>query len=499
MTNNQIGIYMNYRTQGLTQELAAAKAGCSLRSAKRIEVQKNEPISQEKPTQTKVNSKDPFSDVWENELVPLLEKNPKLQAVSLLHQLQDDSPGLFPDRLLRTLQRRVQQWKAVYGPEKEVMFLQEHPPGWQGLSDFTDCGELGVAINSQPFPHLIYHFWAAFSTWEYAFVITGGESYTALAEGLQGALWGLGGVPTTHRTDSLSAAYKNLSKETSEDFTKAYKELCEHYSMEPTRNNKGVKHENGSVETSHRHLKSRLAQALMIRGSKDFSSLSEYRTFVDERTSRHNQGILHLLAEERKFLKPLPKNRTRDFDVEFIRVSTSSIIAIRQVRYSVPSRLIGMQLKVHIFDDRIECFLASTHVLTMNRLRWKQGTRPRIIDYRHLIESLARKPQAFRRYIFRDDLFPTCAFKFAWELLDKELEDRTACCHYVGILKLAAEHGEDVVSGHLEKILAAGTIPKRSLLEELLPPKKPPEVIVEIDSRDPQSYDQLLSMQGKTL
>ena len=493
MTNNQIGIYMNYRTQGLTQELAAAKAGCSLRSAKRIDAQKKGSNSQEKSTQTRANPKDPFSDVWENELVPLLEKNPKLQAISLLHRLQDDSPGRFPDKLLRTLQRRVQQWKAVHGPEKEVIFLQEHPPGWQGLSDFTNCDELGITINSQPFPHLIYHFWVAFSTWEYAFVITGGESYTALAEGLQGALWALGGVPTTHRTDSLSAAYKNLSKDASEDFTRAYKELCEHYSMEPTRNNKGVKHENGSVETSHRHLKSRLAQALMIRNSKDFSSLSEYRAFVDERTSRHNQGIVHLLAEERKFLKPLPKNRTHDFDVEFVRVSTSSIITIRQARYSVPSRLIGTQLKVHIFDDRIECFLASTHVVTMNRLRWRQGTRPRIIDYRHLIESLSRKPQAFRRYLFRDDLFPTHAFKTAWELLDDKLDDRTACRHYVAILKLASEHGEDVISQHLEKFLAAGTIPKPSLFEDLLPAKKPLEASIEIYSRDPQSYDQLLS------
>lgn len=492
LNNNQREMYMNYRTQGMTQKLAAAKAGFSVRSAKRLEAQKKKSVVPKKPV-PKENSKDPFKDVWEGELVPLLEKNPKLQAISLLQHLQDAAPGQFHDKLLRTLQRRVQKWKAIYGPEKEVMFLQEHPPGWQGLSDFTNCDELEVTINSIPFPHLIYHFWMAYSTWEYAFVITGGESYTALASGLQGALWELGGVPTTHRTDSLSAAYKNLSKESSEDFTKAYKEFCEHYSMEPTRNNKGVKHENGSVESSHRHLKSRLNQALMILGSRDFSSLEEYRAFVNERTSKHNHGILHLLTEERKFLKPLPKTQTRDFDVEIVRVSTASIVTIRQVRYSVPSKLIGRQLKAHIFDDHIECFLALTCVITLKRLRWRKGTRPRIIDYRHLIESLSRKPQAFRRYIFRDDLFPSHAFKATWEVLDRGLDDRTACRYYVAILKLAAEHGEDLVSWHLEKFLAAGSLPKPILFEALFPSKRPHEVDVKVDSRDPQSYDQLLT------
>jgi len=239
-----------------------------------------------------------------------------------------------------------------------------------------------------------------------------------LAEGLQGALWALGGVPHTHRTDSLSAAYKNLSKQTKEDFTKAYEGFCEHYSMEPTRNNKGVSHENGSVEVSHRHLKSRLDQALMIRGTRDFKSLQEYRDFVDDQVARHNSRIHHLVKEEREFLKPLPKFKTQDFDVDFVRVATTSIVTIRQVRYSVPSKLIGTQLKAHVYDDRIECFLGCTMVINLKRLRWNKGARPSSINYRHLIGSLSRKPQAFRNFQYRESLFPAFAFKIAWEHLD---------------------------------------------------------------------------------
>jgi hypothetical protein len=178
----------------------------------------------------------------------------------------------------------------------------------------------------------------------------------------------------------------------------------------------------------------------MIRGNREFSSLDEYRMFVNDVTARHNKGILHLLEEERKYLKPLPNTKTRDFDVEFVRVTSSSIITLRQVRYSVPSRLIGMQLKVHVFDDRLECFLGTTHVAALKLLRWNRGSRPRSIDYRHVIESLSRKPQAFRHYIFRDELYPTDVFRSAWEILDKKLDERSACKAYVGLLTHLTEN-----------------------------------------------------------
>ena len=215
--------------------------------------------------------------------------------------------------------------------------------------------------------------------------------------------------------------------------------------------------------------------------------------FVNDVTARHNKSILHLLEEERKYLKPLPNTKTRDFDVEFVRVASSSIITVRQVRYSVPSRLIGMQLKVHVFDDRIECFLGTAHVAALKRLRWNRGSRPRSIDYRHLIESLSRKPQAFRHYIFRDELYPTDIFRKAWEILDKKLDERSACRAYVILLKLASVNGEECISKLISKLIDEGKIPHPNEFKTLFPVKDSPRVHVEVDSREPKSYEELLT------
>lgn len=492
ITTHQKRMYMERRTKGDNQELAAAKAGFSLRTAKRLDSKNQFANKGNKATH---NSRDPFKSIWTSELLPLLEKNPNLQAVTLLRHLQELHEGEYPDKFLRTLQRRLQTWRAIYGPEKEIIFRQNHPPGWQALSDFTSGNELKVTINGVEFPHLLYHFWLPFSTWEYAFIITGGESYPALSEGLQGALWALGGVPQTHRTDSLSAAYKNLTKSTQEDFTKAYEDFCKHYSMEPTRNNKGVKHENGSVEVSHYHLKTKIDQALMMRGSRNFNSLEEYRDFVNQQVGKHNSRIQHRVREEKEFLKPLPNFKTRDFDVEFIGVPTTSIVTIRQVHYSVPSRLIGVKLKAHIYDAHIDCFLGAEKVISLKRLRWKGGTpRPHSIDYRHLIHGLSRKPQAFRNYRFKDNFFPTFAFKIAWEMFDNQLDERSACKEYVALLKLAAEHQEAVISGHLETIIAQNGLPKVSDIERLLSNGKHSAVAtVNVKHSDLQSYNQFLT------
>jgi len=235
---------MDHRRTHL-QQTAAAKAGISERSARRIDRDPILPSQRKRPRiyRTRVN---PFEDVWEAEIVPLLRAMPSLQAITILRELQRRHPGQFPDNQLRTLQRHIRQWSGLCGPDRDVIFRQEHPPGAQGLSDFTDASELGVTLSGQTFPHRLYHFVLAHSQWEYARVVEGGESFSALAEGLQNALWLIGGAPREHRTDSLSAAFNNLCDE--EDFTRGYRELCAHYGMTATRNNRGVSHENGSVE-----------------------------------------------------------------------------------------------------------------------------------------------------------------------------------------------------------------------------------------------------------
>lgn len=465
ITQQQVKLYMQTRKRGKTQKIAAAQTGFSERSARNIE---KRGFTEARPSHSWRTRKDPFEAVWDVEVIPLLEKNPHLQAQTILAKLQEDHPDQYPGSKLRTLQRRVREWLAISGPEKEIIFRQNHPPGWQGMSDFT-CGNLlRVTLREEVFDHLFYHYRLVFSKWEAVFVVIGGESFTALSEGLQNALWLCGGVPQTHRTDSLSAAYKNCTDKEKEDYTADYLALCAHYQIEPTRNNKGVAHENGAIESSHGDLKNRVDQALMLRGSRDFSSIVEYKQFIQDITTRHNGRIHKRYLEELGYLKDLPEHKTTDFKEERIRVTSSSTIKVRDIIYSVPSRLIGMTIKVHIYDDRLECFVGGDFVVTLERKR-RRKERVHQINYKHVISSLSRKPQAFRNYIYQEELFPTLAFRQTWERLDQELDGRDACREYVKILEEAAkENQESIVNQFLEEQLSKNVLPRVEDVRKLL-------------------------------
>jgi len=488
ITKQQIWNYMQSKENGKTQVVSAARAGFCERSARNIEMNGFAPA---KPVHHWCTRKDPFETVWMAEIVPLLEKNPRLEAKTILEDLQRKYPDQHPDNVLRTLQRRVQKWRALSGPSKEIIFRQNHPPGWQGMSDFTNANELGVTIQGVPFEHLLYHYRLVYSKWEAVSVVMGGESYTALAEGLQNALWLSGGVPQTHRTDSLSAAYKNCSDKEKEAFTEDYAALCAHYQMEPTRNNKGVAHENGSIEVSHDDLKNRIDQALMLRGSRDFLSVDEYKQFIREIILRYNKKVHKPYLEELAYLKKLPERKTTDFSEDRSHVTSSSTIYVRGIIYSVPSRLIGMTLKVHIYDDRLECYVGNDPVIKLERKRRNQD-KARQINYRHVIESLSRKPQAFRNYIYQDDLFPALAFRKTWDRLDQELDSRTACREYVKILKEAADgNQETIVNSFLENRLHQNILPRAVDVQKLFRKEEEPPPIT-IITQDLQSYNALL-------
>jgi hypothetical protein len=464
ITAQQIRIYMQSKQNGKTQQIAAAQIGISERGARNIE---KRGFAEAKPVHDWRTRPDPFESVWESEIVPLLEKSPHLQARTVLEMLQKDRAESYPDTMLRTLQRRVCEWRATSGPEREIIFRQNHPPGWQGMSDFTNANALGVTLQGVSFEHLLYHYRLVYSKWEAASVVLGGESFSALAEGLQNALWLSGGVPQTHRTDSLSAAYKNRPDKEEEDFTEDYIALCIHYQMDPTRNNKGVARENGAIESSHGDLKNRIEQALMLRGSRDFSSVDDYRHFIREIVAQHNRRVHKKYIEEMAYLKALPEHRTTDFSEERVRVTSGSTISIRNTVYSVPSRLINMTLKVHVYDDRLECFIGSDLIVKLERKRLKQGREHRI-DYRHVIGALCRKPQAFRNYIYREELFPRMAFRATWERLNQELDARTACCEYVKILKEAAQDDRESTVNHLlEETLRKNILPRAIHVQKL--------------------------------
>ena len=387
----------------------------------------------------------------------MLEAAPGIRAVAIFEEICRRHSELGPG-VRRTLERRIARWRALNGPNRDVIFRQEHPPGRMGLSDFTDMGGLGITIAGELFDHRLYHFRLAFS---HAHVVLGGESFVALAEGLQNALWALGGVPEQHRSDSLSAAFCNLDRVAQEDLTQRYEELCAHYGMTPSRNNPGVAHENGSIESAHGHLKNVLRDELLLRGSHEFADLAAYRRFVDEVVGRRNARNRKRIEIERTTLKPLPERRTTDYEEARVQVTSSGGFMLRRVFYSVPSRLIGHRLNVHLYDDRLECFLGSTQLLTLRRGRPPQGSgkHGHVVDYHHVIHAPRKKPMALLNLVYRDQLFPRRAYARAFEALLSAESEKQACHTMVGLLALAHDRAcEAELAEAIDADLDAGVL-----------------------------------------
>jgi transposase InsO family protein len=440
ITDKQMNRYKELRRK-LTQEVAAAKVGISLRTARRIE--QSAALPSQRPVRSWRTRTDPLASVWDSEIVPLLHRAPGLNAVTLLEEMQRRYPERFGLNVLRTMQRRLRRWRALEGEEREVFFAQAHEPGRLGLSDFTDAAELEVTLDGIPFAHRLYQFALAYCGWRHVEVILGGESWVALSGGLQNALWSLGGAPLEHRTDSLSAAFNNLAEQ--EELTRRYDELSERYGMRATRNNPGASHENGSIESRQGTVKRAIEQALLLRGSRDFTRLSEYRSFIAEVAARLNSRVIKALTIERACLQALPQRRTSDYEELDARVTKFALIAVKSVTYSVPSRLVGHRLKIRLYEDRIEGYLGEHCVMEAPRLRrTSEVPHPRYINFRHLLPALKRKPGALVRWRLRDALFPRSEYAMTWERLIERLPEGRAARLMVALLELAAADGCEV-------------------------------------------------------
>ncbi len=440
ITSKQVEIYMKARKNGKTQQVSAAQAGISERSGRSIENSKH---SNSKVKQRHWRTRqDPFESVWLKELEPMLKAEPNLSALTLLEFIQEQHGAeSYPDKLLRTLQRRVLKWHHIQGPGQEVMFKQQHIPGLMGLSDFTELKDIKVTINQKPFKHLLYHFRLVYSKWSYMEVVQGGESFIALSQGLQNALWSLGGAPLEHRTDSLSAAFKNLSPSVHDDLTQKYHEFCSHYQMKPTRNNKGVSHENGGIESPHGHLKRRIKQAFLIRGSYDFDSVKSYQSWLNDVVKGQNRRNAKQIDLEKMALQALPVHKVADYTILPVKVSRSSTIQVRTSLYSVPSRLIGANLQVHLYHDHLECYLSGSKVIELIRVYGDAKLRrARNIDYRHIIDSLVKKPMAFYHSQLRDAMLPNEDYRQIWLHLSKTSTSRDASKIMVNLLNIAAKY-----------------------------------------------------------
>ena len=482
---------MKSRQTGSTQETSAAKTGMSARSGRRIEKGERRDTNK-RHWRTR---QDPIEAVWESELIPLLEREPSLTGLTLWDYLDEQYPEQYPERMLRTLQRRVKHWQATLGPDKEVMFRQSVPPGHQGLSDFTRPNT-AITLAGEPFAHLLYQFRLAFSGWRHVHIVQGGESYSALADGLQSALHTLGGAPKEHRTDSLSAAYVNTVEK--QRLTDDYRALCAHYGMQPTTNNLGISHENGAIEAPHGSLKRRIDQAIKLRGSNNFPTRLTYRRFIEKVVEKLNRRCQGRLAEEQKTLAALPGRRFMAHTELTVKVTTSSTISVKRGLYTVPSRLIGENVRVHLYHDRLECFVGQTRVITLPRVYPATPTgRARRIDYRHIIHSLAAKPQAFRFSQFRDELLPSPQYRQLWALAEQQFTPQEACKWMVAVLRFAYDYDcEGSLAFELLQQAEQGPLPDlKSLQARYCRHTEPPAIPVR--QHQVADYDQLLTGQWK--
>ena len=465
---------------------AAAKADMDEKTARKYRQMGKLPseIAKEHDWRTR---EDPFEGVWPD-VRAKLETTPQLEAKTLFEDLQRQYPGQFADGQLRTLQRKIKAWRASEGPAKEVFFAQSHTPGKLGQSDFTNMNKLGVKINGEPFDHLIYHFVLTYSNWETGTVCFS-ESFESLSEGLQNALWILGGVPQMHRTDRLTTAVQKADHP--DEFTRRYQDLLDHYGIIGCKTNSNRPHENGDVEQRHHRFKRAVKQALLLRGSHDFTSRADYESFLQRLFNQLNAGRKQRYLQEHELLHRLPEKRIESCKKIITTVGPSSTVRVGHNVYSVDSRLIGERIEARLYVERLEIWYGQKKVDTMPRLR---GEGRHCINYRHIIDSLVRKPGAFDNYRYREDLFPTTRFRIAYDSLKKHHGLPAAAKQYLHILYLAARVSESGVDDALRILIENNMEIDHQQVKAVMQSSehKPAAIEVHIPDVDLSAYDELL-------
>lgn len=479
----QIRLLMEYG-KTYTQQVAAVKAGLSLTTARKYLAIGGQ--MDESKTRSWRTRKDDFAEVWPH-IEVMYRRDPELQSQTIMQWLIDQDAERFHWGQLRTLQRRLADWAASKGPDQDVIFRQELVPGKQSQSDWTHCTELNIRISGQPYPHMLFHFMLPYSRWETAF-ISHSESFDNLTSGYMKAAAELGRVPKDHRTDNLTAAVNNHGNR--HVFNHRWECFLKHYDVTPSKNNAGKSNENGSVEKSHDLLKNALDQALRLRGSRDFVSVAEYEKFIRRILDQRNKKRRERLSEEMQVMNPLPERDWNDPTEESTTVTASSIVCIQNATYSVPARLIGRKLKALIYPETIRLFLNSTRTLVLELPRLNAGQRK--INYRHVIAQLARKPGAFASYIYREEMFPSLAFRRAYDAL-KAWNSKKADHEYLWVLHHAAMDSERDVEAALEVLLESGHIPFLNSVKELVERKQTAVPDIHIPAPDLCSYDELLT------
>ena len=434
---------------------------------------------------------DPVSGIWPQAEV-MLTAAPELEAKILFEHLIVKYPeAALGEEHLRTFQRRVQRWHLQHGPDQEVFFPQDRSPGRALQLDWTDASELGITIGGRRYDHLLCHTVLPYSDWQWA-TRCQSESLLSLRHGLQESLQRLGKVPLELQVDHGSAATHQIARGAAERaFNEDFVSICAHYDLRPRTINVQCPNENGDVESANGHLKRRLNQHLLLRGSRDFASEADYDAFLGQVLEQANARRAKAVAQELAVMRPLPPIRLSEYEEVYCTVSKYSTIRVKKVGYSVPARLIGQELKAEVSENELKIYFGREWLLTVPRACGDRGV---VLDYRHVIEHLLRKPGAFEQYRYREELFLSPTFRQAYDQLVAKQGPRRGALEYLRLLKLTSE--TDV--REVELMLVEYTCPPypawsvEGLRRLLRPPSPTPLTMAELQP-DCQSYDALLS------
>jgi transposase InsO family protein len=495
-TDAQVRLIMKERSKGRTQEQAAVKANLRSRKTVRKYEQLGKLPSELNQARTYRTRSDPFEGDWA-ELEKMLQDAPELEAKTLFDWLCERQPGKYQEGQLRTLQRRVSNWR-VLNQEQLLTLDQVHEPGKVLQTDGTWMNDLGITLQGERFEHILIHSVLTYSNWEWGRVVQS-ESLLAIRLGLQSALVRLGYVPQIHQTDNTTAATHNLGPALcarpleERGYNEEYLQLMAHYGIEPRTTHVGNPNENGDVESANGAFKRAVKQHLLLRGSRDFVNLADYEAFLWGIMEKRNAGRQAKVVEEVAQMRPLSVEPWPQMRELTVRVGSNGIMRVKSNGYTVPSGLKRKQVKVRVYEWHLEVWYANQCVETLPRITGVQRYR---IDYRHVINTLLRKPGGFRNYRHREDLFPRAVFRQAWEALDKRLSPRQADLAYLRILKLAAQGLETDVAAALEVLLAAPLAWDDRSVAELVQPIAATLPDLQQQVVNLAEYDQLLNSEA---
>lgn len=450
------------------------------------------PSQAERPERGYRTRHDPLADYW-SEIEARLQHDSQLKPYAILDWLKqkynvaEEAPHVT-DSIRRTLERRVQHWKLEHGVEQDVKFPQIHHAGDVMAFDFVVMNALMITLGGKPFDHMLFHAVFTYSNWEYVHLCHS-ESFEALSTGLQDALHRAGGVPCRVRSDSLSAAVNNLSSD--KEFAVQYRDLLDHYGVKGHRINVQKPHENGDVESSHGHFKDALDQALRLRGSRDFLAVDDYVVFVRQLALRRNAPREKRFREELEVLAPMPAQRRSTCTSVSLTVGSDSVIRVKRNAYSVSSKYIGLKLEVRIHQDHLELWYRDECVERMPR---QFGADKEAIDFRHVIDSLVRKPGAFINYKYVNHMYPTTRFRMAYDQLLQNTTEASTVKQYLQLLYAAKHEGLDLVDDTLRWFVANGkAITAKDVLTVLAAKQQlPSPTAVEVEAPDLSAFDSLL-------